>query len=397
MITIVKDIFQIVHFVGSVQGLFIFLLLVTRKQNKMANKFLAALIFLVTVNLAIPFFHLNISTKYDFFRNARMDMFIFFYGPLIAFYTSFLTGFRNKVRKRDYFHLCPALLLLFIQVLSYADISSIFDPIWVENSPFALKVWYIIHATALIHLLAYLIYSLRVVYRYKKQLPAYFSQQGRIYLLWLRVILLSIIFICLLAMLNFFIYRFTEPEGILQLIVGTSVVILVYVMGYFTYKQPDILEELEDIRELSNNEKENARINNSVDLAADREEKTKYEKNRLNKEDEEGNLERFLEYVRDEKPYLDPEINLGQLSNRAKIPAHQLTMLLSIYLKQNFYTFINSYRVEEAKKLLSAAISKEKNILTIAYESGFNSKSTFNRVFKKYVGVTPSQYRNRSS
>src|SRR5690554_3799499 len=98
-----KTIFQIIHIIGSTQGLFIFFLLVSRKQNKMANKVLAVLVLLVSINLAIPFFHLNLKDKYDFYRNARMDMFVFFYGPLIAYYTLFLTGFRKKLRFFDYF------------------------------------------------------------------------------------------------------------------------------------------------------------------------------------------------------------------------------------------------------------------------------------------------------
>lgn len=70
-------------------------------------------------------------------------------------------------------------------------------------------------------------------------------------------------------------------------------------------------------------------------------------------------------------------------------------MLVNTYLGQNFYNFINKYRIEEVKKKLSEDNSKENNILTIALETGFNSKSTFNTVFKKIEGVTPSEYRKQ--
>ncbi|HEX2946513.1 MAG TPA: helix-turn-helix domain-containing protein [Clostridia bacterium] len=105
----------------------------------------------------------------------------------------------------------------------------------------------------------------------------------------------------------------------------------------------------------------------------------------------------MIAYVEKNKPYLDPDLDLRQLSELSGIPSHMISMLLNIHLNRNFYTFINTYRVDEAKKLLSSEGSREMNILTIAYDSGFNSKSTFNMVFRKLEGMTPSEYRNKIS
>jgi AraC-like DNA-binding protein len=101
----------------------------------------------------------------------------------------------------------------------------------------------------------------------------------------------------------------------------------------------------------------------------------------------------LLDYVIKNKPYLNSELNLRQLAEETGIPSHQLSMLLSIYLNQNFYSFINGFRIEEAKRLLAEEDGTRFNIIEVAYEAGFNSKTTFNTAFKKSEGLTPSEYR----
>lgn len=392
-----KNTYQIIHIIGSMQGLFLFLLLVTRKENKLANKVLAFLIFLIMIHLATSFFHTNNDAINDLMAIGRSDMFIFFYGPLIAFYTLFLTGFSEKLKPGYFFHLSPAIVLLLILILSYIYWGNpIYLQIWEENNPYSLRLWYIIHSSALTHLFSYLIYGLIVVNKYKKQLSSYFSQCGRIRLLWLQILLSSMIFISFFAIIQFLINSFHDPEGILQWIISITTVLLVFIMGYFTNRQPDILEDLKDMNQfLTETEERNDNVQESkVQKKPEIEDKkAKYERNRLDEAEERINLNKLLQYVEEQKPYLEAELNMKQLSEGVEIPAHQLSMLLSIYLQQNFYTFINKYRLEEAKKRLAAADSKEHNILTIAFDTGFNSKATFNTVFKKFEGITPSEYR----
>jgi AraC-like DNA-binding protein len=74
---------------------------------------------------------------------------------------------------------------------------------------------------------------------------------------------------------------------------------------------------------------------------------------------------------------------------------HNLSEILNTRLNQNFYDFINRYRVEEVKKRLSENDSGKFSLIAIAFDSGFNSKSSFNTIFKKLTGVTPSQFRNQ--
>ncbi|OHD62697.1 MAG: hypothetical protein A2176_12740 [Spirochaetes bacterium RBG_13_51_14] len=94
-----------------------------------------------------------------------------------------------------------------------------------------------------------------------------------------------------------------------------------------------------------------------------------------------------------EHAYRDGDMTLRTLSQKMSLTPHQLSQFLNEQLKTSFATFINKYRVNEAKKLLSE--NADQNILTICYVVGFNSKSSFNTVFKKLTGRTPTVFRSQ--
>lgn len=88
--------------------------------------------------------------------------------------------------------------------------------------------------------------------------------------------------------------------------------------------------------------------------------------------------------------YLEEELSLKRLSDAVSVSENHISETLSQYLNTNFFQFVNSYRIEEAKKLL---INSNKNVSNIAFEVGFNSKSTFNAAFKRFTNLTPSAFR----
>jgi AraC-like DNA-binding protein len=97
--------------------------------------------------------------------------------------------------------------------------------------------------------------------------------------------------------------------------------------------------------------------------------------------------------MKEKKLFIDENLKLGDLANELSITSHQLSRLLNGHYNMNFNEFVNSYRVEEAKsKLIS---DKEKTILAIAFDVGFNTKATFNSQFLKFTRMTPSRYRRR--
>jgi len=125
--------------------------------------------------------------------------------------------------------------------------------------------------------------------------------------------------------------------------------------------------------------------------------RTKYKKNILKENVKNGLLTELKQYMENESPYLDPDLSFQCVAQKMNISTHQLSQLLNTSLNMNFYDYINSYRIEAAKKFLISFNSSQKTILEIMYDVGFSSKSAFNNAFKKHTGVTPSLFRKHSN
>jgi AraC-like DNA-binding protein len=109
--------------------------------------------------------------------------------------------------------------------------------------------------------------------------------------------------------------------------------------------------------------------------------------------------EKLKTHMSQHRPYINPDLCLRDLAEQLGVYPHYVTQVLNTLFNQNFYDFVNTYRVEEAKKLLRGGTDKSGKmpILTIAYNCGFNSKSSFNRIFKQKIGLTPSLYREENT
>jgi YesN/AraC family two-component response regulator len=105
--------------------------------------------------------------------------------------------------------------------------------------------------------------------------------------------------------------------------------------------------------------------------------------------------ERLLKLMEKEKPYSDSDITLPKLGKMLLLNTYQTSYLINTCFGENFYTFINRYRVEECKRMLESNQYNNLSILGIGYEAGFNSKTAFNTTFKKNTGVTPKEYKDR--
>lgn len=102
-------------------------------------------------------------------------------------------------------------------------------------------------------------------------------------------------------------------------------------------------------------------------------------------------------YIKENKPYLDPDLTLNDLSLQLQVSARQLSTVINAELGKSFFDLINSYRIEEAKRILRESADSKLTVLEVMYEVGFNSKSSFNTAFKKYTGSTPTAYKAQFS
>jgi len=118
--------------------------------------------------------------------------------------------------------------------------------------------------------------------------------------------------------------------------------------------------------------------------AADRDEKEKI-------------VQTLLQHMQRGKPYLDPELTLDQLALQLSLKPRILSQAINEIRQQNFFDFINHYRIDEAARMLTNPEDKKITVLEVLYQVGFNSKSSFNTLFKKYTGLTPTEFRQKNA
>lgn len=169
-----------------------------------------------------------------------------------------------------------------------------------------------------------------------------------------------------------------------------SVVVLILFLlgvGVFGYRQRGLFSEL-TLEEITN-------LQFQGNLPARPEREFKYQKSGLQDLETDKILQELKRMMKTNKPYLDPELNLQDLASRLKTTIHKLSQVINEQFHQNFYDFINAYRIEEVKKLLQNSRYNHLKVIAIAYDCGFNSKSAFYTVFRKATTMTPVEYRRK--
>ncbi len=107
-------------------------------------------------------------------------------------------------------------------------------------------------------------------------------------------------------------------------------------------------------------------------------------------------LERIEAYMNEKKPYLNGKLTIRQLSDQLGISGNHISQAINENLGVNFFDYVNAFRVEEVKQRINAPEFKHLSILGIAMDAGFNSKSSFNQIFKKSTGFTPSEFKHQN-
>lgn len=107
--------------------------------------------------------------------------------------------------------------------------------------------------------------------------------------------------------------------------------------------------------------------------------------------------ERILDLMADDKSFLDNDLNLAKLATALDSSTHQVSSVLNNAIGKSFSHFINDFRVDEAKTILTDPHKKHYTMLQVAYEAGFNSKTVFNTYFKKSTGNSPSAFKKNNN
>jgi len=123
-------------------------------------------------------------------------------------------------------------------------------------------------------------------------------------------------------------------------------------------------------------------------------EKEKYAGSNLSPTDLKTYMINVADYMKEKQRYLDSELNITDLSKELNIPSKMLSQVINEGYHCNFFDFINKHRVEAAKNLFKNQANKKLTIQEVMYDTGFNSKSSFNTAFKKHTNLTPTQFKD---
>ncbi|MFA6455204.1 MAG: AraC family transcriptional regulator [Bacteroidota bacterium] len=346
------------------------LLTTKRNKEKTSNKYLAALLIVLSVSIL----HSLLTTEvFDSPYKIRQP-FILLIGPLLSFYIYKLTSIRKIVRK-DVLHFFPFVMLIFFLL-----------PVWTHStSPYAdfltvngLAISKIVWALIVFQFGFYWWRILSVLQRHRIAVESEFSNLEGKTLSWMKDFLHLFGIFLFLLVLTVIIAFHTDYYNDIDTIVCFGLSCTIFALGHNGLFQEEVL---------SINAAQDEKIRNPQPG------KSKIQTSANNGE----SLKKLTTYLEEIKPYLNETLTLTDLSGQVGMTRNQLSSLINSATGENFYTFINRYRVEEVKRLITDPRNKNFTILSLAHQAGFSSKSAFQSVFKKFTGLTPTEYRKNLS
>lgn len=361
------------YLTGIIITFFLVVILASKKHKSNADSILAFWLFCTGFHLFLYYLHYkNDFYSFPFLLGFELPMPLL-QGPFLYLYTSALTN-QNENKKYNILHFIPFTIAILFLIpffsLSFEEKLNVFKH---EGRGYE-NLILILYSAILLSGIVYALLSLRKLSKHQKNISDQFSSNEKINLRWLQYLILgSSIIWCVVI--------FYEDEYIFSV-----VVFYLMFIGYFGIKQVGIFtnqtvsENILAIPSMQNIELENVS------------EKVKYEKSALTETDLLSIHRNLTEMMTKEKLYKNPDLTLAELSQKLNIHANTLSQVINSVEGKNFYDYINSQRVEEFKKLILLPENEKFTLLSVAFECGFNSKTAFNRNFKKITGTSPSEY-----
>lgn len=291
-------------------------------------------------------------------------------GPLCLLYVQAMTQIQFRLAPRHLLHALPILIYALwllpyklqppaLQLAQYLDWISGRQPIPLMGLLYVKVV-----------LLAYLISAYRLIMRHQRTVREVLADVEQNDLRWLKGLILLII--------GLFTTWVLDNWGLFPpTLLGLAHIAYSYLLGYYVINQKAIYT--------------NVAPTVSLDLL-DEQPKTRYRNSTMTEADKQRLVGQVTRIMADKKPYLNKDLTLSMLAEQLRLSPTQLSQVLNEGFGESFYTFINRHRVEESKRLLVDPAFAHYSILGIAYEAGFNAKSTFNKTFRELTGQIPSEY-----
>jgi AraC-like DNA-binding protein len=360
------------------------------KSDKSVNVFLSLYIFCISILMLIP----SVQQLFSWQIILYLMPFPLLIGPFLYLY---VRSFKEAITWRKAW---PHFLLFFIFLL----LDYLFLPYLVNKYPTSHPVTkemllnpssYIRITTRIVRnvqMIVYYFLAQRTLTSYQKSIHHLFSEVSQINLDWVRWLINGYLFLIIsLLVLFYFVVRYPDQFELLIVINMTIITPYIYLITFKGITQRTLWQIQPDL----NKEAVEKEMNEAEKIESFREEENQPVIKGLPETKATEVISRLILLMEKDKLYQEHELTLQTLSDNLRMPAYQVSQAINDGLKKNFYDLVNGYRVEEAKRLLVDPKNENFTILSVGFEAGFNSKTTFNTVFKKFTGVTPTEYRDQ--
>lgn len=341
---------------------FLEFLLISKKNKTGSDKILTLWMFLILLHLF--FFTLYFTGDiYDFpFLLGFEHPLPLLHGVFLYFYTASLTQQLPADRRLIALHFLPGVLtavyLVPFLLLPSAEKIVVYQNRGAGYELFNTVKWYAVACSGIL----YVAWSFLLLKRHASNIRDQFSDVEKINLRWLQFLTIGLgIIWCLVIFLRGDTFVFA------------GVVVFVFLIGFFGVRQVAIFRP---------------EVSSQVEV----EQKEKYQKSGLTEEAARDLHEQLNLLMRGEALYKKSDLSITDLSSRLNVHPNYLSQVVNQKEKKNFYDYVNSFRIEEFKRLIALQRNRQFTLLSLAYDCGFSSKTSFNRCFKKATGLTPSEY-----
>jgi AraC-like DNA-binding protein len=293
-------------------------------------------------------------------------------------YIKLLTSENSHLGKREFLHFIPFILVVIHRSLTDPlDIGregghDFRNPEQITN--------FIYYSLVTISLIIYTIITFRMIIKHKSNLQNIYSYKDSRYTLnWINAIAIMFLLIFTFSLIAGVFNAMWADINIPYRIQFIGSVVFIYLASFFGVNQPIILIQGEE---------------NQLSVDSTNDVNERYKRSRLSKKEMASIENKILDHIKQKKPYLNSTYSIDMLSGEVGFPRHHITQVININLNKNFYTLINELRIQEVIKRMVDSEYAHMTLLGIAFDSGFNSKSAFNRAFKQTTGMTPTEFKS---
>lgn len=389
---------DIIFLVGSIQAFFFISLILTKKNKQPADLILLIWLFAMGIHL------LSYYALYNEMYNTSglkyivllLPPLIYVHGPLLYIYTKYLTGKINKFHPKYLLHFIPFTVSLFYYLYLLVFIAE-GEFNYLATRPVVSQYLSITFYLLNIFLNPiYVIIVLVVLSDHRQKIRLNFSYLESIDLNWLKFLAVGLGSISIIV----WIVHVLSNLNILNLdfnrdfYIFISITVFVFILGFFGFKQGIIYKFPSESVVYTDSETNLNQIQNLIPDSKQKSENSKYKKSQLTEKEAKEIIQKMNNHLENDKPFKQNTLALLDVATTLNVSSHTLSQVLNVYMKKNFYNYINTYRVDEVKKMLMDPKYNHFSHLGIALEAGFNSKSAFNRIFKNVTDQTPTQFKN---